>query len=316
MLNEPEVVDRDVPQRSDRRLRRPWTKKLPSRLMVADSWHAKAQPIWSIQRRSSTANFLDGWSQVKLVSTVHSWHLLTPSWCIPTHGIFAGTSWRMSRCLVPRLGWSDVYWHVIIIAGDCCLFITMIRRDHLHPHLYLHLNLPPPSSLLPPPSSSSSVAAAVVVVNHHWFDSVASWHHEHRDWTVHNKRMQEIHMHATGCLSNLLDGGGGALMRLCIAHICTHPLTVSAQQTLFSRPLAIMKTPSRFFDPTGTRLPAWRKLCHKLVSWPGFDSFIGMIILANGLTIGDLEISTLEPLCHGGLKSGTLHQLIYHHVLY
>lgn len=34
------------------------------------------------------------------------------------------------------------------------------------------------------------------------------------------------------------------------------------------------------------RLPAWRKYCHKFVSWPGFDSFIGMIILANGLTIG------------------------------
>lgn len=102
-------------------------------------------------------------------------------------------------------------------------------------------------------------------------------------------------MHATGCLSNLLDGSRWGRWGFNAFMYCAHPLTVSAQQTLFSRPLATMKTPSRFVDPTGTRLPAWRKLCHKLVSWPGFDSFIGMIILANGLTIGDLEISTLEP---------------------
>lgn len=44
-------------------------------------------------------------------------------------------------------------------------------------------------------------------------------------------------------------------------------------------------------------LPAWRKLCHKLVSWPGFDSFIGMIILANGLTIGvDTQVQARIPL--------------------
>eukprot|EP00435_Cladocopium_sp_Y103_P073113 s48_g42.t1 len=44
-------------------------------------------------------------------------------------------------------------------------------------------------------------------------------------------------------------------------------------------------------------LPAWRKLCHKFVSWPGFDSFIGMIILANGLTIGvDTQVQARIPL--------------------
>ena len=44
-------------------------------------------------------------------------------------------------------------------------------------------------------------------------------------------------------------------------------------------------------------LPAWRKYCHKFVSWPGFDSFIGMIILANGLTIGvDTQVQARIPL--------------------
>lgn len=44
-------------------------------------------------------------------------------------------------------------------------------------------------------------------------------------------------------------------------------------------------------------LPAWRKWCHKLVTWPGFDSFVGMIILANGLTIGvDTQVQARIPL--------------------
>ena len=185
----------------------------------------------------------------------------------------------MSRYLVAfGLEWC---WDVIVITDH--LFITMIRCHYLHPYprFYLRLNLPPPP---PHPHHHHHQIFLTQQLHDIMITEIGSY------IARECKRIPEIHMHATGCLSNLLDAEVGLW---CVYVSSTSSNRFRPNTSYFLNLLLVpWKCPPTFFWP---RLPAWRKLCHKLVSWPGFDSFIGMIILANGLTIGDLEIK--KPLC-------------------
>ncbi|CAJ1387670.1 unnamed protein product [Effrenium voratum] len=56
-----------------------------------------------------------------------------------------------------------------------------------------------------------------------------------------------------------------------------------------------MRTNLAPIDPA--KLPWWRRWAFFVVSWPGFDTFIGLIILLNGLTIGvDTQVQAKIPL--------------------